>query len=140
MIGVGTTIFLVNPVNFGGSSFTNDYSMQFDGVDEGIDTTNISALQNVSAFSVSVWFNLSTDANANFIRRYLGTGDATIPIVYSSTTSELIARVYKGNSSLGKVAWTPALNTWYHIVTTYNGGGATNADRLKIYIDGVQQT
>jgi len=29
------------------------------------------------------------------------------------------------------------LNKWVHVVCTYNGAGSTNADKLKIYYDGV---
>ena len=31
-------------------------------------------------------------------------------------------------------------SAWYHIVVTQNAGAATNTDRLKIYVNGVQET
>lgn len=31
-------------------------------------------------------------------------------------------------------------NAWHHLVVNYDGAGAANADRLKVFIDGVNQT
>ncbi|MBU3896763.1 MAG: LamG domain-containing protein, partial [Nanoarchaeota archaeon] len=33
-----------------------------------------------------------------------------------------------------------AVGQWYHVVFVYNGAGATNADKLKIYVNGVLKT
>lgn len=33
-----------------------------------------------------------------------------------------------------------AAGTWYHLIVVYDGSGAANADRLKIYVNGVQKT
>lgn len=138
MIGVGTTIFLVNSVNFGGSSFTNDYSMQFDGVDEYlIKSTAFSELDGLANVSYSFWVKFNTLSNYDAPFGRFRSSDATSESmnVHANGTCDFV--IANGGSSYGRAsAGTFTTGVWYHIAICYNGGGATNADRLKVYKDG----
>jgi hypothetical protein len=40
----------------------------------------------------------------------------------------------------GEVTSPPSDGAWHHYALVYSGSGATNADRMQVYIDGVSQT
>lgn len=61
---------------------------------------------------------------------------------WSIQTSSAALRFHVGNpgANFGEVASAIAANTERTYVWVYDGGGATNADRLKLWIDGVAQS
>lgn len=47
--------------------------------------------------------------------------------------------VFLSNGNWGTCSFVPCLATIYHIAVVYNGNGASNSDRLKLYINGALQ-
>ena len=121
------------------------YSMDFDGsnyIDLG--TTLKSYYENVSAVSFSVWVSfkdLSTDVDV------LGTWRSSfrmLDIRFLQSTGKLSFRVGNGADTAGEVEVVSSgkivANTWYHLAMVYDGTQSGNADRLKAYINGSQET
>ena len=133
----------------GGSSFSNLKSILLDGIDDFVDcgdNDNLSFGDTSSdfPFAFSVWAkvdNLTTshvllekrDASSNYeYIFYIGSDGA----IYNNIYSDGAALNRRGRkTSTGLIS----INTWYHIVMTYDGQGGTNAsDGIKIYLDGLR--
>jgi hypothetical protein len=47
--------------------------------------------------------------------------------------------LFLSNGNWGTCAFIPCLSTVYHLAIAYDGAGASNSDRLKLYINGILQ-
>jgi hypothetical protein len=138
MIGMGTTIFLVNPTTFGGSSFTNEKSLLFDGVDEYVSVSTVSELSNVSSFSISVWMKDITGTNEVYVSQQK---NSTNNIQINKQPSGPLRFQVKNGSANHYVEKSGLTYTgWHHYVCVFDGTQGTSANRLKIYYDGVDQS
>lgn len=136
MIGVGTTIFLVRPQTFGGSAFTNEKSLLFDGVDEYVSVSNVLALKNVSAFSYSTWVKLNDTSG----HQLMGKENGDIFFFVDPTTGYWRVRIADSGSRQNDYNDTISTGTWIHCCVVYDGTQSTDATKLKLYIDGTSLT
>jgi hypothetical protein len=113
----------------------SNYSMDFNGSSSYIDAGSASYLNGLSQFSISVWFNLHTAADAKCIisdwnYNTSPFGHFALRTVDTSGTNYAL-RIYikKDLSDAGSNAvTTPVIfteNTWYNAVFTYNSGTIT---------------
>jgi hypothetical protein len=134
------------PVSFigdsAGSSFENLYSMAFDGVDDYIDCGNISALNGVTEATWMGWFNRG-GSGSYYIFGTWGTGATTKQFTALQTASTMT--VYMANSGgtqkgMNLINYSFSTSTWYHLAFVYNEAEASNADKMKVYVNGALQT
>jgi hypothetical protein len=145
------SLTLYNPVsgsiyNDTSGSYGNNESFAFDSVDDNIATeSNISVLNLTTKLSITVWVYITTTSNYrgiftkgnnnnergsysasvknttnNTIRFYLGVNSSTV--VYADTSTNLSG------------------NTWHNLSFIYDGTGASNTDKVKIYLNGSPET
>lgn len=128
----------------------NQFAFVTDGtVDEHINFGQISALSNVTDFAISM-FAATGDITFNFQHfwghdDFLVTGNNRVLVGTggsgAGSPSGLIFVVEDGSTG---VRITPAstiqADTLYHMMFVFDGSGATDADRAKIYVDGVDQS
>lgn len=100
--------------NFGGNPFTWDFWVRFN---------SLPTLGTI----VMAFLGYSDDANANRLQMYIYNGSGTYYLYMVCKTNTATAAQYN-------VAWTPSLNTWYHLAMVRNG---TN---LYMFINGTSQT
>jgi len=135
MIGVGTTIFLINPQTFGGSSFTNEKSLLFDGVDEYVNCGQPTVFDGATNWSISYWVKFQTEGIGGHPIGYRGASDVTnIQFSYQHTIDAMDFKI--GGAYQRTPTSSVLVGQWYHMVAVYDGTQGTNADRLKIYFDG----
>ena len=110
----------------------SNYSLSFDGTDDYVDLGNLSSIgiSNASAASVSMWFK--KDGNGNYILFELKEGASRVAI-QSYLSNSLYIYI---NGVSYNVATTVANNEWHNIILAFDGTGASNADRLKLYFNG----
>ena len=117
----------------------NVYSMDFDGVSgQNVNLGTISSLNSASAFTISFWSNFDTPQTNDgviFTNRVDNNNRITI---YRYNTS-IYFHINSSGSNQGNVT-APSTGSWAHIAMVYDGSGSANADRLKVYFDGVEQT
>lgn len=138
MIGVGTTIFLVNPQTFG-TPFTNEKSLLFDGVNEYVDCGVVSALNATQNLSISCWVKINSSTAEQFIGTFTGAGNA-IWIRHDVAGNSWRGSVQNGSASYSDFGSTINTSQWYHVVMVYDGTQGTATDRVKIYVDGSSLT
>jgi len=118
-----------------------NYSLQFDGTADYIDCGNISGLNGgLTEATWSGWFNRASSGTFYIMGTY-GTGQIQFFVLQGNN----YITAYAGNSvgaqrTMAKAnvtAWTT--NQWYHFAFVYDESESSNADKMKIYIDGVLQ-
>lgn len=112
-------------------------ALSFDGVDDLIDYGDLAGMDGASALSVLLWYNPNSITGDTDI--VVKSSAVTVAIRMEQDADDVI--VFHGNGTIS--CTTPgaalAVGTWVHIASVYDGSGAANADRQKIYINGVAQ-
>lgn len=127
---------LASSMNRASASFTNNYSVLLDGVDEYVDLGVVSEVSNVSNFSISAWvkdiagtnepiFGNIQDASNHVLTTYLSSSDELWFQIKSGGTTA----TYKGATGL-------TYTGWHHIAVVFKGSLADN-NKGRIYWDGV---
>jgi hypothetical protein len=122
-------------------AFTNDDSINFDGVSQYAECGNVTSLNGSAVASWSFWIK----------RDNVTRNEVAISQSGAGTDRQFYIR-FIGNNRLdlylnNLIMWrdsslnvTFANNTWYHIVFTYNGANTPNTSKCNLYIDGVKET
>lgn len=130
----------------GVTPFTNTYSMSLDGIDERfyVGTTSLGI---TNAITVSAWVKIPTTntggggTNIQVIACEDNTsgGQRNWNLFWRGTGSNYFAWVIHhtnlSSSSVTSTGVTPNDGQWHHLLGTYDG--TTNANGIKLYIDGV---
>ena len=123
-------------------------SCRFDDGSSDYLSQTFSSAGNQRTFTISFWFKRSNLVNGN-IYTYQGAGNEIrsefiifnnyLKIVFnptgSSWSSDMIVRSSAGNNILFKDT-----SAWYHVVMAFDTTQSTEANRLKVYVNGDQQT
>lgn len=124
------------------SGATHEYERySFDGIDDSIALGDIKEIDNVQHFTISVWAKAS-EVISNypiFAKTRTSTSASYRTQLTYGVGGHMAFIVANGSNSLGSVV-SPTAGEWHHFVMIYDGTGATNGNRLKAYIDGVNQT
>jgi hypothetical protein len=127
------------------SKFEN-YSLDFDGANY-IDCGQITDLKSASAFSVSGWFKQTTlDQERVMFGTYIS--GTNIISCYTWSDGQMYIDVRNGVGTYGTFDYSTVVDaeTWFHCAFVFDGTftdgdpATQNAGRLKIYINGVEQT
>jgi|GEM_PF-2254965 len=116
------------------NSYTQN-SFSFDGVDEYVDLGDLSAvLSSKTSATVSLWFKRDTTTNQILLDLKDGTSRIAMQLYLSNSIY-----FYVNNKTYFHPT-SPSINQWYNLVYVFNGGGATNSDKLKMYLNGTELT
>ena len=114
----------------------------FDGIDDVITITDIPQLNNQANASILGWFNLNTVPDDCYLfGKRLDSNHNTAVQLYTDN----LCYVYIGNS--GSLTYSTfnysgkiIKDKWFFFALLYDGNGADNADRAKVYLDMEPQT
>jgi hypothetical protein len=112
----------------------NNYSIQLTGTEYVTNDAAASQINSVTG-SISVWIKVSTMSSSGTLFRCSVDNDNLIQILYHASSNEL-RFAYKGSATNKTAVITDAIENdgiWHHILATWS----TDADELKIYLDGV---
>jgi hypothetical protein len=111
-------------------------SFAFDGIDDYIELGSLSNLQNATEYSISSWFKSPLNNLYQVIWGWFDGADGYLQLLLISDGSFVVynyrTSTAYGLSSTGLVS----ADTWYNALVVFDGSGATNSDRLKLYING----
>ena len=125
----------------GGGGFPNTYSLDYDGVDDYVETGGVySELDGLSNTAFSFWMKTSNNAGVRIILA-IGTpsGDYRAAQFQIWSQNGAIRIYYNG---LGYTAGSNSVITndvWTHVLITRDSSRAIN-DKVRIYINGVDET
>jgi len=142
---LGNSLTVPNIINLpgqggGGAAFEytaidNSFSMLFDrSGDTRYDLGSFAqdVLANETAATISTWYKVNTVNNQVLVDFYDATPRSRFAIQVYLTSS---IYVYVNNKSYN-VSITTTEGNWHHVAAVFDGSGATDADKLKIYLDG----
>ena len=133
-----------NPLNTDGNPATGTginslYSMEFNGSNY-IDCGNISTLNGATQATWSCWFKKSSSGY------FMGTAHSGAStrqfLAYQYGSDGMVVYMGGGGAQLTMFqnlnfgANTFVVGTWYHLAFVYNASEASNADKLKFYLNG----
>ena len=116
-------------------------SLRFDKESSSTLTRSITTTGSQTKFTLSCWVKPSHDYDYTYL-----IGVSSSFSLYWTNTQKLHAEMYSSDGSSWAVisdtqAIFPDVAAWYHVVATVDSSaGTTNADRFKIWVNGVQQT
>tara|TARA_R110000824_G_scaffold116641_4_gene268210 strand:- start:4516 stop:6855 length:2340 start_codon:yes stop_codon:yes gene_type:complete len=114
----------------------NTFSLDFDGIDEYVNFGDVSAIDSLSAITISSWIKCSSTGGTNPIFSKYKDDNENIQLLVNG--NKILFQVENSNDCSADFAYTS--NDWNHIVAVFDGSGGTNADKCKIYLNGVSQT
>jgi len=129
-------------------SFSNQYSMDFDGVDDYIDLGDSDDFSfgngtTDSPFSISAWIKIGQTTSQGIVTKY-GSSDSTREYLFYTTTGKLrllLLDANNGENNFTTGITNLAIDTWYHVACTYDGRGGINARLgITLYINGDEET
>lgn len=124
-------------------------AVSFDGVNDFVDFGDMSTFENISTMSASLWVNPNSVAQKICLLCKFQQASAAnkesfgIETGVTNGNAVLVELSTDGNTATAS-GETPAgvltVGKWTHILAVYDGGQVGNANRLRIYINGVPQT
>ena len=112
----------------GGTPFSNQYSVSFDGSDDFVSFGSVTALNSASAFSVSVWYKKVSTSNEGMI---IGSG-TTNPSFYIQHYTD--NKIYIAFGSTYAAVTAAGDTNWHHAVYVADSG------THKFYWDGTDMS
>ncbi len=129
----GSSVISAAPASGGGASFSQ-YSVSMDGSNDYMDAGPISAIQNASAFSFSVWFKAGASGE---YPAFGGFSSGTDMVSAYGYLNDLVLSVRGGHETRYEVdsSVLPTDTTsFHHYVYTFSSG------TFKVYVDGVEKS
>lgn len=126
---------IVSPDTSGGA--VNKFGKSLRCVPNGRAAASGQPLSGATSYTYSAWVYRSTSPlHIIFTNRTAATPHMQI---YLSSISDLVAYFGPTLITYNELNIFPT-GAWFNITVTYNGAGATNADRAKLYVNGVLKT
>ena len=113
-------------------------ALDLDGTDDDIDHGNIVGISGSTVLTVAGWFQPQAFGSTE---PYWAYWNNNVGIILQQITNIGTCRIVFDNwAPLASTGSVFTVDVWAHVAVVYNGGGAADADKVKIYIDGVNQS
>ena len=121
-------------------SFTNQYSMSFDGVDEyAKGGTTFSALDGGNKLTISMWVKVTSLATSRMlfhIPRNTTSSNSQV-LVWLRNTGQLDISISSNGSFMRSNTGVITAGNWHHILLCFDLAQATTAQKIRPFVDGV---
>jgi hypothetical protein len=117
-----------------------DSALLFDGVNDSIDCNDVSTLDGATDITLTCWIKPVALSGTDYFLSKEVDGSNKIGIAWDSDL--LYFQVADDANAYGTCAFDDATynGVWTHLALVFDGGATGNANRLKAYINGVEQT
>jgi len=118
----------------------SNYSLSFDGSSQYIDCGAISSIPSATELSISFWANTDSTSQNQVVF-----GDNSATPIFSFEYWGSANRMYFEYGTSGLYAYLTLTDvvtagSWHNVVLVYNASGASDTDKIKFYIDGVDKS
>jgi len=116
-------------------------AIELNGTDSVANLSDITELNSTTAFTFSCWMNQDViDVSDNIFQKYNGT--SAILRLWTTSGGNLTPVVTAGAASRGEFDYSTVYTagTWARVTMVYDGSQTDNPGRLKLYINGDNQT
>jgi len=114
------------------------YCFDFDGVNDYISNLSLD-LRNLTEMSWSAWVKDDKTTGLSSFFSHGKSGEFTNDTFFYQTAGNnrfQVNQVADGSGYTSK----PTVSTWHHLACVFDGSGASNADRLRYFLDGAEVT
>ena len=112
----------------------------FDGTGDYVDCGDIEDIDGAAALTVSVWLKADSFPSFGATVDKMSSQNGMFISWYGAGGNLFLGARIGSNSEDGYTTTTPiSTGNWYNVVYWFDGSGADNSERLKCYIDGVEQ-
>jgi len=114
-------------------------SFSFDGVNDYFDCGTISSIPSATELSVSFWANTDSTSQNQVV---FGDNSST-PIFsfeYWGSNNRMYFEYGTGTFAYLTLTSVVTAGSWHNVVLVYNASGASNTDKVKIYVDGIDKS
>ena len=133
--------FRANLLESGTPSFANTKSLSFDGVDDYVSCGNITELDNVTSATWSIWSNSLITTSYHYLMSCYSGGFKQYLFKQSTNKLDIFLSDASGSLRLcNTINFTFTVGVWYHVAIVYDETEVSNADKVKVYIDGALQS
>tara|TARA_R100000734_G_C3318170_1_gene112044 strand:- start:1144 stop:1956 length:813 start_codon:yes stop_codon:yes gene_type:complete len=120
------------------ATFSNTYSVSFDGADQYVNCGDISGLDGATQASWSCWLYIDDSGDNYVLSQWDGSSAASNNFMLYVKPSANRFDVYCGSSiSFRRTDITIATGQWHHVAVTYNASN-TAKQRVILYLNGTQ--
>jgi hypothetical protein len=120
------------------AGFDNTYSVSFDGANDYVSFGNTLGIPSSASVSMSCWVYCSHPSSNQHVS---GTNNKVFSVEIWGSTNVFYIEMGQGKFAvLSSMRSYITQASWHHIAVVYDGSGSTNADKLKLYIDGQLMT
>lgn len=142
---IGNIIGNSSAGHMSGGGFTNEYSLLFDGVDEYVDVGRVTEMESATAFSISLWVQMSTNSTQRAIMGKLASANDSLYLLKMATTNKIrfqVGGTDTGTPVFGHVTSTNAMTfgAWFNIIAVFDGSLTGISNIAKIYFNGSLET
>jgi len=129
-------------INVAAAGIANNYSMNFDGVNDYLTTNSIfSALDNSTQISLSAWIKPSSFYWRAILSVANGTGNnANVIRLRIRSTGALQWTLGSDSYYALETSANLNLNQWNHVVAIFDTSQATETDRAKIFVNNIESS
>ncbi len=139
-----TLLQIIFLMSFVLSAFGQDNVLNFDGVDDKVNCGNVTQLNGASKVTIEMWVNMTeaTTWGCFFSKRLNNDNRIAFHEGYEVVNGkiDLLVLVCNGTNTYGTANDVVWVNQWFHLAMVFDGTQSTNANRLKLYINGVLQS
>ena len=126
-------------VSTGFYSHTLDQSLKFNDADSPYLKWTPASQGNLTTFTFSFWFKRSIlGSYQEIFHEYPGSGERSQILFMNDDTLKVELEAGNTNQFLTNMVFRDT-SAWYNIVVVFNSGDSTEANRVKIYVNGVDQ-
>lgn len=118
------------------SNLQNDHYLELDGIAGGLSCGDIDALDSAQIFTFEAWVNIRNWQNWTGIFKDNG----KVVLETGDSPGALYCIIRNPLNTYGFATNVLPLNTWTHVAMVFDGTRPSNAQRLRLYINGVQRT
>ena len=117
--------------------YSNTRSVEFDGADDYVNLADVTETNSASAFTIQMWVK-PDDTQPN---RWAGRRkDGNNRISFAFLSGKITAALATSGNANGSVTQALDISAWHFLTMVFDGSGAANADRLKVYLGTTEKT
>ena len=135
--------FLIGGANSAADTgYTVANSCRFNDGDSAEITRTLGTPTNADKFTLSMWVKRGIIAAAEMSLFVAASSDSQGDLIRFTSGDAIEWQMYHGGATAQYITNRKFRDpsAWYHLVFTYDSGNATAGDRMKIYVNGVEET
>jgi len=128
-------VFTSSGVTYGNVGII-DEAMGYDGIDDQNQNTAFTELNQITNMSWNIWLYQTT---LSVREQFFASGIDNATSFQAHTWSDGFIYAEMTNGKVGRIDYSAEVSaqTWFMFTLVYDGGGVTNQDKIRMYLDGV---